>query len=108
MATNPVVEFVRRLRRATVPREGVEQSDAQLLEAFLQQRDSQALECLVRRHAPMVWAVCRRALANYHDAEDAFQATFLVLVRKAESICSRDLLANWLHRVAHNTARKTR
>jgi RNA polymerase sigma factor (sigma-70 family) len=62
----------------------------------------------VHRHGPMVWDVCRRVLHDYHDAEDAFQATFLVFVRKAASIASRELLANWLYGVAHQTALKAR
>jgi RNA polymerase sigma factor (sigma-70 family) len=108
MATSPVIVFLQQLRRTALLREGAEQTDGQLLEAFIRRRDSQALEVLVRRHAPMVWGVCRRKLANHHDAEDAFQATFLVLVRKAASIRSRELLANWLYRVAHTTACKAR
>jgi RNA polymerase sigma factor (sigma-70 family) len=99
--------MLRHLRRSALLRDGAEQTDGQLLEAFLQGRDGLALEALVRRHAPMVWGVCRRTL-THHDAEDAFQATFLVLVRKAASIRSRELLPNWLYRVACQTARKAR
>jgi RNA polymerase sigma factor (sigma-70 family) len=107
MAANPLVHCLEYLRRSVL-RPGAEQIDGQLLEAFIKGRDSQALETLVRRHAPMVWGVCRRTLSHHHDAEDAFQATFLVLVRKAASIRSRELLANWLHGVAHKTACKAR
>ena len=107
MKTKPVAEFLGRLRRSAFLPEVAEQTDDQLLEAFIRRRDCQALDCLVRRHAPMVWGVCRRTLAN-HDAEDAFQATFLVLVRRAASIRSRDLLANWVYGVAHKTATKAR
>jgi RNA polymerase sigma factor (sigma-70 family) len=108
MATNPLIVFLQDFRRSALPQENAEQTDAQLLEAVVRRRDSQALEGLVRRHAPMVWGVCRRTLANHHDAEDAFQATFLVLVRRAASIRSRDLLVNWLYRVAYKTAGKAR
>jgi RNA polymerase sigma factor (sigma-70 family) len=88
--------------------QGNDQSDGQLLTHFVEDRDELALETLVRRHAPMVWRVCRRNLTRHDDAEDAFQATFLVFLRKAASIRSRELLANWLYGVAYQTSRKVR
>jgi RNA polymerase sigma factor (sigma-70 family) len=91
-----------------VQRDGVGLTDSQLLEDYISRRDEVALTTLVRRHAPMVWGVCRRVLSNYHDAEDAFQATFLVLVRRAASIASKEMLANWLYGVARRTALKAR
>jgi RNA polymerase sigma factor (sigma-70 family) len=108
MAANFMIEFLGRLRQKELPREGEEQTDGQLLHCFVRSRDDAALEALVRRHGPMVWSVCSRSLANHHDAEDAFQATFLVLARKAASIRSPELLANWLYGVALQTARKAR
>ncbi len=82
--------------------------DAQLLAAFVSRRDGDAFAALVRRHAGMVWNVCRRWLTNPVDAEDAFQATFLVLVRRAHSINRPEQLANWLYGVAIHAARKIR
>jgi RNA polymerase sigma factor (sigma-70 family) len=79
-------------------------SDAQLLEHFLGGRREAAFEAMLRRHGPMVWAVCRRVLRHAQDAEDAFQATFLVLVRKAGAIRRPNLLGNWLYGVAYRTA----
>ncbi len=79
-------------------------SDAQLLERFLTQGDAGAFEALVGRHGPMVLSVCRGILRDPHDAEDAFQATFLVLVKKGGTIRGRDALAGWLHQVAHRVA----
>src|SRR4029453_11508990 len=83
------------------------QDDAQLLGAFLESRDGAAFATLLKRHAPMVWGVCRRLL-THHDAEDAFQATFLVLVKKAASVRPREMVANWLYGVAYKAALKAR
>jgi RNA polymerase sigma factor (sigma-70 family) len=101
-------EVISHLRRMALLREGAGLTDGQLLEDYLSRREEAALEALLQRHAPMVWGVCRRVLGNHHDAEDAFQATFLVFVRKAASIASPKLLANWLYGVAHQTALKAR
>jgi RNA polymerase sigma factor (sigma-70 family) len=108
MAIGQVSEVIQHLRRTVLLRDVVELTDGQLLGDYLSRRDEAALAALVRRHAPMVWGVCRRVLHDHHDAEDAFQATFLVLIRKAASIASRELLANWLYGVARQTALKAR
>jgi RNA polymerase sigma factor (sigma-70 family) len=90
--------------------EGVigELSDEQLLGRFVARREEASFEALVLRHGTMVWGVCRRVLRDHHDAEDAFQATFLVLARKAASIAHPEMLANWLFAVANQTAMKAR
>jgi RNA polymerase sigma factor (sigma-70 family) len=79
-------------------------TDGQLLEQFTSQKDEQAFDTLMQRYGPLVWGVCRRVLRDEHDAEDAFQATFLVLVRKARSVSKRDSVRSWLHGVALRTA----
>jgi RNA polymerase sigma factor (sigma-70 family) len=108
MATSQISGVIQHLRRAALLRDGAGLTDGELLENFISRRDEAALAALVRRHGPMVWGVCRRILRSYHDAEDAFQATFLVLVRKAASVLPRGMVANWLYGVAHRTALKAR
>jgi RNA polymerase sigma factor (sigma-70 family) len=91
---------------AAAPPEGV--SDADLLERFVARRDEAAFELLVWRHGAMVLGTCRRVLRHHHDAEDAFQATFLLLARKARSVRRGAALAGWLHRVARRVALRAR
>jgi RNA polymerase sigma factor (sigma-70 family) len=83
-------------------------SDAHLLRRFVEQRDEASFEALVQRHGPMVLGVCRRQLSDPHAVDDAFQATFLVLVRKAATISQPDLLGNWLYGVAYRVSVKAR
>ncbi len=83
-------------------------SDGQLLDRFVARREGAVFEAITHRHGPMVWGVCRRVLRDHHDAEDAFQATFLVFARKASSVMTREKLGNWLYGVAYQTAMKAR
>src|SRR5690242_10823036 len=107
MTTAQTSRALAHLRRAALLHEhGL--TDAHLLERFLARRDGAAFEALLRRHGPMVLGVCRRLLADPHDAEDAFQATFLVLVRRAACVVPRWALGPWLHGVARRTALKAR
>jgi RNA polymerase sigma factor (sigma-70 family) len=99
---------VRQLRRVVLRCEVEGLSDGQLLDCFLAQREEAAFEALVHRHGPMVLGVCRRVLRHTQDAEDAFQATFLVLARKAASVSPRERVGPWLHGVACRTAFKAR
>jgi RNA polymerase sigma factor (sigma-70 family) len=108
MAAGQMSSVIRHLRRAALLQEGAGMTDGQLLDCFLARREEAAFEALLRRHGPMVLAVCRRVLKNPHDAEDAFQATFLVLVRKLASFQPRQTLGGWLYGVAYHTALKAR
>ncbi|HEY7152662.1 MAG TPA: sigma-70 family RNA polymerase sigma factor [Gemmataceae bacterium] len=100
-------EILRYLRRIMRPARG-DATESQLLELFSRQGDETAFESLLHRHGPMVLGVCRRVLGNEPDAEDAFQATFLILVRKAASIRAGEKLKNWLYGVACRTALEAR
>src|SRR5260370_10100356 len=100
---NPILRHVRRLVAGpeTAP-------DGDLLQAYVEKSDGAAFAALVERHGPMVLGVCQSVLRHRHDAEDAFQATFLVLARNARSIRRRDGLGSWLHGVAYRVALKAR
>jgi RNA polymerase sigma factor (sigma-70 family) len=99
---------LRHLRKAALLQAGDRLTDGQLLDAFVTHRDEGAFEALVRRHGPMVLGVARRVVGNAEDADDIFQATFLVLVKKAASVRPRETLGNWLYGVAYRTALKVR
>jgi RNA polymerase sigma factor (sigma-70 family) len=108
MASGRVSPVVRFLRRLVGEGRGGGVTDGQLLERFVRGRDEAAFAVLVERHGPLVLGVCRRVLDDAHAAEDAFQATFLVLVRKAGSIARPEQLGNWLYGVAYRTAARAR
>ena len=98
---HPILRFIRRIAAAGEVRQ---LPDYQLLQRYAKQKDDTAFEVLVKRHGDMVWRVCRNVVGESNAAEDAFQATFLVLVRKAGSIRRPELLGNWLYGVAYRVA----
>src|SRR5436309_6343619 len=101
MADRSLSALLQRLQQQQLPGPpGEGPADADLLRRFIAHRDGRAFELLLWRHGPMVLATCRRLLRHEQDAEDAFQATFLVLARKAGSIARGEALGGWLHRVA--------
>src|SRR6516162_7170674 len=108
MATAQIHTVIRHLRRAVLGHDAAGRTDGQLLASFIDKKDEAAFEGLVRRHGSMVFGVCLRVVGNHHDAEDAFQATLLVLARKASSVRPRERVANWLHGVALRTAMKAK
>jgi hypothetical protein len=89
-----LTDVVRDLGRAGRLQAALAMSDDQLLERFALQREEAAFEAILHRHGPMVLGVCRRLLRDAHEADDAFQATFLVLARKAGGIGRRSLLVH--------------
>jgi RNA polymerase sigma factor (sigma-70 family) len=107
MAAN-LAHLVGHLRRVACPPGLKGDTDAALLNRFIQQRDEAAFEALVRRHGPMVHRLCRRVTGDATDADDAFQAAFLILARRASTIRRPDSLAAWLHGVAYRAAHKAR
>jgi len=102
---NPLLQHLRHLIGG-VPAAAM--TDSQLLERFVAHRDETAVEVLVRRHGPLVFGVCRRVLHNVHSAEDAFQATFLILARKAPSLVRHERLRSWLYKIAYRLALRAR
>ena len=107
MTTSQTSKVIQQLRAAVLLQDGAGLTDGQLLGCFVERRDEAAFAALVKRHGPMIWGVCRRLL-SHHDAEDAFQAAFLVLSRKAATVLPREMVANWLHGVARQTALQIR
>lgn len=108
MASRPLGATIRRIERLLHLGSVAGMSEVQLLDRFVHEHDDAAFEALVTRHGPMVMGVCRQWLRDPRDAEDAFQATFLVLVRKAGSLRDRELLGNWLYGVAYRVALRAR
>jgi RNA polymerase sigma factor (sigma-70 family) len=108
MAKKSLSGVVWHIHQLAAVQAGRELSDQTLLQRVVEARDESAFTVLVERHGPMVLGVCRRALGNADDAEDAFQATFLVLVRKAAAIRKTASLGGWLHRVARSVAANLR
>jgi RNA polymerase sigma-70 factor (ECF subfamily) len=104
MAVSPLTKVIEHLRGVLGRQESDGLSDGGLLGRFVEYADAAAFEALVRRHGGMVLGVCRRVLHDSHDAEDAFQATFLVLVRRASAVRPREMVGSWLYGVAYRTA----
>jgi RNA polymerase sigma factor (sigma-70 family) len=106
MANGPVSTVLQHLRKLEALASAGRLSDGQLLQRFIGDRDEAAFNALLQRHGPMVWSVCRRVLRCDHHAEDVFQATFLVLARKAASVRKQQSVASWLYGVAYRLSRQ--
>jgi RNA polymerase sigma factor (sigma-70 family) len=103
--TNPLLQHLRRLALTAKVQEA---SDHELMESFVSAKNDAAFTGLLQRHGPMVLNLCRRVLRNEQDAEDAFQATFLVFARRATTLRARDAVSSWLYGVGYRTALKAR
>src|SRR5262245_7080785 len=108
MPTTSQLSLVHRYLGKAAANKAVNLGDGELLQRFVAQSDAGAFEAILARHGPMVFNVCRRILHHSQAAEDAFQATFLVLVRKAPSIRCRGSLSSWLYGVACRTAARAK
>ena len=108
MAELELTSVLRCLRQRAGASPGGELTDGQLLRRFGEGRDEAAFAALLQRHGRLVWSVCHHVLGNEQDAEDAFQAAFLILARKAGAIRKPESLASWLHGIAYRVALKAR
>jgi RNA polymerase sigma factor (sigma-70 family) len=104
MSQSSLDKVLQHVRNVAVAQNATAQSDAELVYAFASQNDQAAFAALVKRHGPLVLAVCRRVLCRLEDAEDAFQAAFIVLARRAAKLGKEGSLGGWLHRVAYRIA----
>ncbi len=108
MAIRPQTPLTKALRRLACSGTAAGLTDGQLLDEYVVMGNETAFSALVKRHGPMVRGVCWRVLGNSHDADDAFQAVFLILLRKAKKIVERESVGSWLHGVAYRTAMKAK
>lgn len=104
MANESASPILRQLHKMLARQTVKDRTDRELLQQFATKRDESSFAGLVERHGPLVWNVCHRVLRDRHDAEDAFQATFLVLARRASSVCKKEAVGSWLYGVAYRTA----
>jgi RNA polymerase sigma factor (sigma-70 family) len=104
MAKESVNPILQQLRKMVARKAVKDKTDLELMQQFTAKRDESAFTALVERHGPLVWGVCHRVLRDRHDSEDAFQATFLVLARQADSVSKKETISCWLYGVAYRTA----